>query len=83
MFVANVNAAMALKHESCTRCASHRLKNLTVRWPLPLKNVGYLNPLLANQARPTQQLDNNQARRFIASPIDPDAQYDGHEQGFF
>ena len=50
---------------------------------MPLTNVGYLNLLLANQARPTQQLDNNQTRRFIASPIDPDARYDGHEQGFF
>lgn len=74
---------MALKHEPCVKRASHRLKNLTVRRPLPLKNVGYLNPLLANQTQPTQQLDNNQARRFIASPIDPNAQYDGHEQGFF
>lgn len=83
MFAANDNATMALKHKPCVKRASHRLKNLTVRRPLPLKNVGYLNPLLANQARPTQQLDNNQARRFIASPIDPDAQYDGHEQGFF
>lgn len=50
---------------------------------MPLKNVGYLNLLLANQARPTQQLDNNQARRFITDPIGPNAQYDGHEQGFF
>ena len=83
MFVANANAAMALKHKPCVKHASHRLKNLTVRRPLPLKNVRYLNPLLANRARPTQQLDNNQTRRFIASPIDPDARYDGHEQGFF
>ena len=51
MFAANANAAMALKHEPCARCASHRLKNLTVRRPLPLKNVGYLNLLLANQAQ--------------------------------
>lgn len=95
MFAANDNATMALKHEPCVkrashikhkpcaRCASHGLKKLTVRWPMPLKNVGYLNLLLANQARPTQQLDNNQARRFITDPIGPNAQYDGHEQGFF
>ena len=34
-----------------------------------LKTVVYLNPLLANQTRPAQQLD--QARRFITNPIDP------------
>ena len=83
MFAANANATTALKHKPCVKRASHRLKNLTVRRPLPLKNVVYLNPLLANQARPTQQLGNNQTRRFIASPIDSDARYDGHEQGFF
>lgn len=71
------------KSKPCSKRASYGLKNLTVRRPLPLKNVGYLNLLLANQAQPTQQLDNNQARRFIAGPIDPDARYDGHEQGFF
>lgn len=83
MFAANDNAAMALKHKPCAKHASHRLKNLTVRRPLPLKNVGYLNLLLANQARPTQQLDNNQARRFIAGPIDSDARSDKYERGFF
>ena len=50
---------------------------------MPLKNVGYLNLLLANQARPTQQLDNNQTRRFIASLIDSDARSDKYKRGFF
>ena len=83
MFAANANATTALKHKPCATHASHRLKNLTVRRPLPLKNVGYLNLLLANQARPTQQLDNNQTRRFIASLIDSDARSDKYERGFF
>ena len=51
MFVANTNHAMAPKRKPSSGRASHRLKNLTVRRPLPLKNVGYLNLLLANQAR--------------------------------
>lgn len=60
--------------------ASNRLRNLTVRSPSPPKNV-FLNPLLANQARPIQQLD-NQTRRFIVNPIDPVARCDRYRKGF-
>ena len=57
------------------------MRNLTVRSPSPPKNVVFLNPLLANQARPIQQLD-NQTRRFIVNPIDPVARCDRHRKDF-
>ncbi len=49
--------------------------------PLSLENVVFLNPLLANQARPIQQLD-NQTRRFIVNSIDPVARCDRHREDF-
>lgn len=61
--------------------ASHRLRNLTAKGPFPPKNVVFLNPLLANQARPIQQLD-NQTRRFIVNPIDPATRCDRYREDF-
>lgn len=81
MFVADANAAMALKHKPCARFASHRLRNLTVRSPSPPKNVVFLNLWPANQAQPIQQLD-NQTRRFIVNPIDPVTRCDRYREDF-
>lgn len=61
--------------------ASHRLKNLTAPGPFPPKNVVFLNPLLANQAQPIRQPD-NQTRQFIVSPIDPVARCNRHREDF-
>lgn len=61
--------------------ASHRLKNLTVWSPSPPKNVVFLNPVLANQAQPIQQLD-NQTRRFIVNSTDPVARCDRYREDF-
>lgn len=69
------------KTQAFANHASNRLRNLTAWSPFPSKNVVFLNPLLANQARPIQQLD-NQTRRFIVNSIDPVARCDRYREDF-